>query len=112
MTPYKLSPRYLLLLCLLSLRLAAQEEEMVELSSFVISSERDSGYVPPMAPKPSVAITLKKPASAVIMEVALMNASEKQENRTKRIRRRQLLAPDKRREDNYCEQADEQRRAS
>jgi hypothetical protein len=85
MTPRPSFPRYWLLLCLLSLNLAAQEEEMVELSSFVISSERDSGYVPPTAAKPSVAITLKKPANAVIMEVTLMNASEKQENRTKEL---------------------------
>ncbi len=85
MTPHMFSPRCWLLLCLLPACLPAQEEEMVELSSFSISSERDSGYASPVVAKPSVAITLKKAANAVIMEVALMNASEKQENRTREL---------------------------
>jgi hypothetical protein len=65
--------------------LHGQEDDMIELSSFMISSEKDSGYVSPHAPTPSTAITIKKPANAVVMEVALANSSEKQENRTREL---------------------------
>ncbi len=63
----------------------AQNDEAVELSPFSISSEYDRGYVPQQPAKPDVAVTLRKPASAVVMEVSLLNAADKPEDRNREI---------------------------
>jgi hypothetical protein len=81
----RLLPALALIACSFSVPLPAQEEDVIELSSFSISSDKDSGYVSPQAPQPTVAITIKKPAHAVVMELAMSNSSEKQENRTREL---------------------------
>jgi len=74
-----------LFLLILPLGLLAQEEDIVELSPFSVSTERDSGYTPTVPQRPNVAITIKKPAHAVVMELALTNATDKQDVRTREL---------------------------
>jgi len=60
------------------------QEEAVELSPFTISTEVDRNYVP-FAPAPNVAITVRKPATAVVMEVTLTNTADKPEARNREL---------------------------
>ena len=84
--PMPLSPRFLFVLLGSVCPLLGQEDETVELSSFVVHSSLDRGYTGPTpAAKPDVAITLRKPATAVVMEVTLLNSAEKPDARNREI---------------------------
>ena len=67
---------------------AQSEEETVELSSFFASGyASDSGRIRggDGAAKPAVAITLRRPATAVVMEVVLQNSADKPDARNREI---------------------------
>lgn len=61
----------------------AQDSDYVELSAFSVTSEADRGYTTAQPPKANVAITLRKKASAVVMEVTLTNASDKTDEKNR-----------------------------
>lgn len=63
---------------------SSAQDDTVELSSFVIGRERDSVDKPLVAP-PDVAITLRKPATSVVMELNLVNATDKPDVRNREI---------------------------
>ena len=81
MNPVKILPA-LLLLATLALTLRAQEARNVELSEFRVVYDSDHAGT---APRPEVAITLSKPATAVVMEITVLNASEKAEERNREV---------------------------
>lgn len=78
--------RHLLILALLTSAAAfGQDNELVELSPFTVSSERDRSYVLPEVKRPEVAITITKPATAVVMEITLSNTAEKSDLRNREV---------------------------
>ena len=74
----------LLFLAALPLPSRAEDAGVVELTSFLASADFDRRGLPPPA-KPEVAITLAKPATAVAMEVVVLNANEKVEERNREV---------------------------
>jgi hypothetical protein len=65
--------------------LPAQEDDTVELSSFYVTSESDRSYASTTPKKPDVAISLRKPATSVVMEVTLLNSADKPDARNREI---------------------------
>ena len=72
-------------LAMICSRAAAQSDEVVSLSAFQVSTEADKGYASATPPKPDVAITVLKPATAVVMEVTIVNSADKPEVRNREI---------------------------
>ncbi|MBI2514286.1 MAG: hypothetical protein HYV96_20120 [Opitutae bacterium] len=62
-----------------------KESDYVELSSFSVTGSADRGYTPQQAPRPNVAITLRKPATAVVMDVTIVNSSDKVEDKNREV---------------------------
>lgn len=66
-------------------RVAAQSDDVISLSAFQVTSEQDRGYASATPPKPDVAITVRKPATAVVMEVTIVNFADKSDVRNREI---------------------------
>jgi len=79
--------QFLTLLCgaALFVSVSAQDKEYVELSSFSVTTDSDRAYAPQEAPRPNVAITLVKSANAVVMDVTIINSSEKTEDKNRDV---------------------------
>lgn len=63
----------------------AQDADYVELSAFAVTSRDDRSYASPQPHRPNVAITLTKPADAVVMDVTLVNSSDKGEDKNRDV---------------------------
>jgi len=77
--------RLALLLSLSLLGHALAQDEVIELSSFQVTGDSDRGYAPQQVTKPDVAITLTKPATAVVMDVTIVNANDKAEDKNREV---------------------------
>lgn len=77
--------RITLLLSLFILGSATAQDEVIELSSFSVTGDSDRGYASQQAAKPDVAITLTKPATAVVMDVTIVNANDKAEDKNREV---------------------------
>lgn len=62
-----------------------KESDYVELSAFSVTGSADRGYTPQQSPRPNVAITLRKPATAVVMDVTIVNSSDKVEDKNREV---------------------------
>lgn len=60
-------------------------DDYVELSAFSVTGSGDRGYAPQQVAKPNVAITLRKPATAVVMDVTIINSSEKTQDKNREV---------------------------
>ena len=62
------------------------DDEIVTLSAFSVTSSNDRGYaMPATAPRPNVPVIMRRPPDAIVMELTLTNATDKQDIRNRDI---------------------------